>query len=283
MRPYLRKDFQSFPFLVPLVFTITCGMASPCSVLLVGDVFKPVHGLAIELLLHRDVRHRRGGRGTVPVFFAGCEPHDVTWANLFDGSAPALDPARPGGHDQRLAERMGVPGGARAGLECHGRTRSSGGSGGLKQRIDTDGGGKPVTGSFRGRLRTCSSDLHRKVPFNVLSTPQNLAESPEKNVSASARDRRISLRYSALGGPSCSEIRSTSPRSWEPSTVTASWRSRARSVSASSMSCAKTSKRCSRTRASVRGAPSAVGRSATTSKFTPRRCAGSLNSPRIRG
>src|SRR4051812_33847221 len=149
-------------------------------VLLVGDVFEPIHRLAIELLLHGDVRHRRGGRRAMPVLFARGKPDDVTGSNLFNGSAPALDAARPGCHDQRLAERMGVPGGARAGLECHGRTRSSGGSGGLKERIDTDGAGKPVTGSFRGRLRTCSSDLHRKVPFNVLSTPQNLAESPEK-------------------------------------------------------------------------------------------------------
>src|SRR5436309_10143424 len=153
-------------------FTITCGMASPSSVLLVGDVFEPIHGLAIELLLHGDVRHRRGWRRAVPVLFAGGEPHDVTGANLFNESAPALDATGPGRHDQRLAERMGMPGGARAWLGGHGRTRSPGGRGGLKQRIDTDRAGKPVTGSFRGRLRTCSSDLHGEVPFNVLSTPQ---------------------------------------------------------------------------------------------------------------
>src|SRR3982750_2331658 len=152
-------------------FTITCGMPSPSSVLLVGDVFEPIDGLAIELLLHGDVRHRRGRRRAVPVLFARGEPHHVAGANLFNGSAPALDAAEPGCHDQRLAERMGVPGGARAWLECHGRTRSSGGRGGLKQRIDTDRAGKPVTGSLLGRLRTCSSNLHGELPFNVLSTP----------------------------------------------------------------------------------------------------------------
>src|SRR3954469_11605006 len=151
--------------------TVVC-MGSPSSILLVGDVFEPIHRLAIELLLHGDVRHRRRWRRAVPVLFARGEPHDITGPNLFNGSAPALDAAGPGGHDQRLAERMGVPGGARAWLECHGRTRSSGGSGGLKQRIDTDRAGKPVTGSFGGRLRTCSSDLHGEFPFNVLSTPQ---------------------------------------------------------------------------------------------------------------
>src|ERR1043165_2565106 len=87
-------------------FTITCGMASPSSVLLVGDVFEPVDGLAIELLLHGDVGHRRGWRRPVPVLFARGKPHDVTGANLFHGSAPALGAAEPGCHDQRLAERM---------------------------------------------------------------------------------------------------------------------------------------------------------------------------------
>src|SRR4051812_26600872 len=71
-------------------------------VLLVGDVFEPIHGLAIELLLHGDVRHRRGWRRAVPVLFAGRKPHDVTGPNLFNASAPALDAARPGCDDQRL-------------------------------------------------------------------------------------------------------------------------------------------------------------------------------------
>src|SRR5581483_2156589 len=98
-------------------FTMMCGTASPSSVLLVGDVLEPVDRLAIELLLHGDVRHGRAGRGAVPVLFAGGKPHDVTGANLFNRSAPALDAAAPGGHDQRLAERMSVPGCACAWLE----------------------------------------------------------------------------------------------------------------------------------------------------------------------
>src|SRR2546421_12445772 len=100
-------------------FTITCGMASPSSVLFVCDMFEPVDRLAIELLLNGDVRHRRGGRRAMPVLFAGGKPHDVTGANLFNRSAPALGAAGPGCHDQRLAERMSVPGSACAWLECH--------------------------------------------------------------------------------------------------------------------------------------------------------------------
>jgi hypothetical protein len=39
-------------------FTITCGMASASSVLLVGDVFDRIDSLGIELLLEHHVRHR---------------------------------------------------------------------------------------------------------------------------------------------------------------------------------------------------------------------------------
>src|SRR4051812_40022584 len=47
------------------------SLTLPCSVLLVADVLEPVHRLALELLLHGDVRHRRGRRRAVPVLFAG--------------------------------------------------------------------------------------------------------------------------------------------------------------------------------------------------------------------
>src|SRR3954462_10971989 len=98
-------------------FTITCGMASASSVLLVRDVVEPIHGLAIELLLHGDVRHRGRGQRAVPVLFARGEPHDVAGANLFNGCTPALEESGPRCHDHRLAEGMGVPRGTRAWLE----------------------------------------------------------------------------------------------------------------------------------------------------------------------
>src|SRR5215208_6007602 len=46
-------------------------------VLLCGDVFQPVHRLAIELFLNRNVRHRRGRRCAMPVFLTGRKPDDV--------------------------------------------------------------------------------------------------------------------------------------------------------------------------------------------------------------
>ena len=70
-------------------------------------------------------------------------PHDVTGPNLLDRSAPALHPSSPRGDDQRLAERMRVPGGACARLERHGRAGRPCRRRGLKQRIDTHGADEP--------------------------------------------------------------------------------------------------------------------------------------------
>lgn len=44
-------------------------------ILFVADFFQPVHGFAVERFLNGDVRHRRGGRGTVPMFLARQKPN----------------------------------------------------------------------------------------------------------------------------------------------------------------------------------------------------------------
>src|SRR6187401_212991 len=72
-------------------------------------MFQPVHRLAVELLLDCDVGHRRRRRRPVPVLFAWREPNDVTGPNLLDRPTPTLGAANAGCHDQRLAERVGVP------------------------------------------------------------------------------------------------------------------------------------------------------------------------------
>src|SRR5208283_6137476 len=82
-----------------------------------GDGFHPVDDLAVELLLDGDVGHGGGGRGAVPVLLAGREPDYVAGADLLDRTAPALGASAAGGDDEGLAERVGVPGGACAGLE----------------------------------------------------------------------------------------------------------------------------------------------------------------------
>lgn len=68
-------------------------------VLLCRDVLQPVHRLPIELLLNRDVRHRRGRRCAMPVLFAGWEPNDVARANLLQRPTPSLSAADAGRDD----------------------------------------------------------------------------------------------------------------------------------------------------------------------------------------
>ena len=87
-------------------------------------------GLAVELFLDGDVGHGRGRRGAVPVLLARREPDDIAGPDLLDRAALALDPAAAGRDDQRLAERMRVPGGAGAGLEGDARRPTRAGSGG---------------------------------------------------------------------------------------------------------------------------------------------------------
>src|SRR5439155_23510912 len=87
-------------------------------VLLVGDVLEPRDVVAVERLLHRDVHHRDGRRGAVPVLLVGRDPHRVAGADLAHRPAPQLDPPHAGEDVQRLAERMRVPGGARSRLEA---------------------------------------------------------------------------------------------------------------------------------------------------------------------
>jgi len=72
----------------------------------------------------------------------------------------ALHPAATGGHDQPLAERMGMPGGARAGLEGNERGRDAGRLRRREQRIDADGAGEPLVRAFAGRLRAASLNFH---------------------------------------------------------------------------------------------------------------------------
>src|SRR5207249_10847694 len=78
-------------------------------ILFVADLFHPVHGLAVELFLNGDVRHGRGRRRAVPVPLPRRKPDDVARSNLLSWSPLALRPSTPGGDDQRLPERMGVP------------------------------------------------------------------------------------------------------------------------------------------------------------------------------
>src|SRR6266446_8501445 len=117
------RDFQvAFSKLALLHFRSpkTAGPSSG-SVLFVADLFHPVDRAAVQRLLNSDMHHRRGARRAVPVLLTGCKPHDIAGPDFLDGPAPALHPSGTERDNQRLAERMRMPGRARARLESDAR------------------------------------------------------------------------------------------------------------------------------------------------------------------
>src|SRR4051794_39656144 len=101
---------------------MTCGFVrlSP-TVFVIGDLLHPFDNLAVKRFGNGDVRHRAIGCGAMPMFLSWREPDDVPWTNALDRSSLPLDAAEPGGNQQGLAERMGMPGGPRARFERDGR------------------------------------------------------------------------------------------------------------------------------------------------------------------
>ena len=53
----------------------------------------------------------------MPMLFPGRKPDHIPRPNLFDGAAVKLGPSRSRSHDERLPQRMGVPGCACSRLE----------------------------------------------------------------------------------------------------------------------------------------------------------------------
>src|SRR6201999_2577126 len=90
---------------------------------------------------------------------SGLEVDPVTWTDLFDRSAFALASADPLGDVDRLAERVGVPGGAGA----RGEVDAGGGRSRRRRRsgdgVDVDVAGEPVAGSGIG-IERVAGDLH---------------------------------------------------------------------------------------------------------------------------
>ena len=58
-----------------------------------------------------------GGRGAVPMLFVRRKPNDIARPDFFNRPAFTLRPAKAGSDDQRLTERMRMPGSARTRLE----------------------------------------------------------------------------------------------------------------------------------------------------------------------
>src|SRR5215469_13289379 len=116
------------------------SLAAPGSrkILLIGYLLHPIHKLAVECLLDGDVSHACGGRCAVPVAMIRRTPDDIARADLRDRASFTLRPAAAGGDNERLAERVRMPGGARAGLECDAGACYASRRGGREQWVDAD-------------------------------------------------------------------------------------------------------------------------------------------------
>src|SRR5215510_15598968 len=89
------------------------------SLLFIVDMFHPIGGLAIELFNNRNMSHRCGWHGAMPVFFTRRTPDYIPEINLFDLTTPVLYSSMSRGHDQSLSEWVTVPRRSGTGLECH--------------------------------------------------------------------------------------------------------------------------------------------------------------------
>jgi hypothetical protein len=79
--------------------------------------------------LHGDVGHEAVWRGAVPVVLAGLEEHTVAGSDDLDGTAFALTEPDAFGDEDRLAVRVGVPGGPGARREVDERGGEGRGTG----------------------------------------------------------------------------------------------------------------------------------------------------------
>src|SRR6266851_9870458 len=102
-----RLLFPSLRFCIvpPGVFP-PVGSSGP--VLLVADLFHPVHGLAVELFLNGDVRHGGGRPSAVPMLLTRWKPDHVTGPDVLGWRSPALRETTASRHEQRLTKRVRV-------------------------------------------------------------------------------------------------------------------------------------------------------------------------------
>ena len=89
----------------------------------------PIDDFAFERLLNGDVCHRDRWRGAMPVLFVRRKRNNIARPDFLYWSTLTLSPADAGGDDQRLTERMCMPGSARARLERDARATTRAGSG----------------------------------------------------------------------------------------------------------------------------------------------------------
>jgi hypothetical protein len=96
------------------------------------------------------------------------EPDDISRTNLFFGSTFSLDPTKTGNYDQRLTERVRVPGRTRAWLKSDASSGHSRRLRGLEQGINPHIASEPIFRSFTGWPRSISCDFHVQLSSKIV-------------------------------------------------------------------------------------------------------------------
>lgn len=97
--------FVAYP--VPFLL-LRCSRCA--TVLFVTDLFHPVDDCAIDFFRNGDMSHGTVWCSSVPVLHTGRDPDNIPLPDLLYRPPPPLYPTSASGHDQDLAERVGVPG-----------------------------------------------------------------------------------------------------------------------------------------------------------------------------
>jgi hypothetical protein len=69
---------------VPDQRRLSGSLGSASFILVIGDRLEPIDRGAVQPFLDRDMAHRGGGGGTVPMFLAGGEADDIARADHLD-------------------------------------------------------------------------------------------------------------------------------------------------------------------------------------------------------
>src|SRR5262245_44719218 len=120
-------------------------------VLVVVDLPAPVDDVALLVgLLDRDVGHEPSRGGAVRVVLARLEEDAVAGADDLDRPALTLAEADALGDPDRLAARVRVPGGARAGREVHGGGADLRRLARRRNGVEVNGAGEPLARAVTG-------------------------------------------------------------------------------------------------------------------------------------
>ena len=136
-----------------------------------AHLFHPVRAPAADMFHNSDMRHGRGGRGAMPVLFAGLDPDNVARPDLPDRTTPASDKTAASRRDQCLAQRVRVPCRPSARFKRHQCAKNARRIRRVDQRINTHRSGEISAGPLTDG---CEPLLF----ISIVSTPSCLSKRP---------------------------------------------------------------------------------------------------------